>query len=30
LVAEKRLRVKEETLPGKCAEKCLLTEPTSL
>jgi hypothetical protein len=26
----KRFRVKERALPGKCMEKCLLTEPTSL
>jgi hypothetical protein len=26
----KRFRVKEKTLPGKRAEKCVLTEPTSL
>jgi hypothetical protein len=30
LVAEKRFRAKEKTLPGKYAEKCVLTEPTSL
>jgi hypothetical protein len=30
LVAEKRFRAKEKLLPGKYAEKCVLTGPTSL
>ena len=29
-VAEKRFRAKEKTVPGKYAEKCILTGPTSL